>query len=108
QREPAPRSATRPSEGGDGPSAAAASGPASGASPLGLAFGNAWTYAPSPEATDHVHLQPRYELFVGGKWVAPSSGKYFATHSPSTEEQLAEVAEANEADVDAAVKAARS
>jgi aldehyde dehydrogenase (NAD+) len=76
-------------------------------SALGLAFGDAWTYAPAPEATDHVRLQSRYELFVGGRWVAPASGRYFATHSPSTEQQLAEVAEANEADVDAAVKAAR-
>jgi aldehyde dehydrogenase (NAD+) len=79
-----------------------------GASPLGLDFGAAWTYAPSPEATDHVRLQGRYDLFIGGKWVAPSSKKYFDTVSPSTEEKLAEVAEASEADVDAAVTAART
>jgi aldehyde dehydrogenase (NAD+) len=72
-----------------------------------LQFGDAWTYAPSPEATDHVKIQPRYELFIGGKWVAPQSGKYFDTASPSTEQKLAEVAEADERDVDAAVKAAR-
>lgn len=74
---------------------------------LALDFGKAWEYAPSPEATDHVKLQSRYELFVGGKWVAPKSGKYFATVSPSTEETLAEVAEANAEDVDLAVRAAR-
>jgi aldehyde dehydrogenase (NAD+) len=72
-----------------------------------LEFGRAWEYAPSPEATDHVKLDKRYELFIGGKWRAPRSGKYFATVSPSTEETLAEVAEANAADVDDAVKAAR-
>jgi len=73
-----------------------------------LDFGNAWSYAPAPEATDHVRIQPRYELFIGGKWVAPQSGKYFDTTSPSTEQKLAEVAEADERDVDLAVKAARS
>jgi aldehyde dehydrogenase (NAD+) len=73
-----------------------------------LDFGKAWAYAPAPETADHVKIQPRYELFVGGKWVAPKSKKYFDTVSPSTEEKLAEVAEANAADVDDAVSAARA
>ena len=73
---------------------------------LALEFGHAWDYAPSPEARDHVHLQPRYDLFVNGRWTAPKSGKYFLTVSPSTEEPLAEVAEASAEDVDLAVKAA--
>lgn len=66
-----------------------------------------WTYAPAPEAKDHVKLKPRYELFINGKFVKPLSKKYYATHSPSTEEKLAEVAEANEKDVHAAVTAAK-
>jgi len=66
-----------------------------------------WEYAPSREATDHVPIRPRYELFVGGKFVAPRSGRYFPTINPATEETLAEVAEAGEADVDAAVTEAR-
>ena len=73
-----------------------------------LAFGDAWTYAPSIEARDHVKLASRYELFVGGRWVAPSSGRYFETLNPATEEKLAEVAEASEKDVDLAVQVARS
>jgi aldehyde dehydrogenase (NAD+) len=72
-----------------------------------LDFGRAWEYAPSPEATDHVRIQPRQELFIGGRWVEPKSGKYFDTVSPSTEEKLAEVAEADERDVSDAVQAAR-
>lgn len=74
---------------------------------MALDFGKAWEYAPSLESTDHVRLQSRYELFIGGKWVAPKSGRYFPTISPSTEETLAEVAEANAEDVDLAVAAAR-
>ena len=73
-----------------------------------LDFGHAWDYAPAPEAIDHVAIAPRYELFVGGKWRAPKTGKYFDTTSPSTEQKLAEVAEAGASDVDDAVKAARA
>src|SRR5436190_19388194 len=72
-----------------------------------LDFGSAWEYAPAPEATDHVKIDPKYGLFIGGRWVSPRSGKYFQTISPSTEQVLAEVAEGNAQDVDDAVKAAR-
>ena len=75
--------------------------------PAALDFGRAWEYAPAPEASDHVKIDPKYGLFIGGRWVSPRSGKYFQTISPSTEQVLAEVAEANAQDVDDAVKAAR-
>jgi aldehyde dehydrogenase (NAD+) len=71
-------------------------------------FGDLWEYAPAPESTDHITIQKRYELFIGGKFVAPRSGKYFETVNPATEEVLAEVADADAADVDAAVRAARA
>jgi len=73
-----------------------------------LEFGGAWEYAPAPESTAHVRLEKRYDLFIGGKFVAPRSGRYFDTVNPATEEKLAEVAEAGEADVDAAVRAAEA
>ncbi len=66
-----------------------------------------WDYAPSMESTGHIQLKKKYDLFIGGKFVKPKSGVYFDTINPATEEVLAQVAEANEADVDAAVKAAR-
>ncbi|MCS6899796.1 MAG: aldehyde dehydrogenase family protein, partial [Myxococcales bacterium] len=72
-----------------------------------LDFGAAWSYAPAPEATDHIKIKPRYDLFINGVWQPPRSGRYFDTISPSTEAKLAEIAEASEADVDAAVQAAR-
>jgi aldehyde dehydrogenase (NAD+) len=64
-------------------------------------------YAPAPEATDHVTLRADHGLLIGGRWVEPVSGKRFKTINPATEEVLAEVAEAGEEDVEAAVKAAR-
>ena len=66
-----------------------------------------WAYAPAPESTDIVHLDDRYGLFIGGEFVEPTSGRFFPTINPATEEQLAEVAEAGEQDVDVAVAAAR-
>jgi aldehyde dehydrogenase (NAD+) len=73
----------------------------------GLTFGDQWPYAPAPEATDHVRLESRYELFLGGRWVAPRSGRYFSTVNPATEQPIAEVAEAGAEDVDRAVRSAR-
>jgi aldehyde dehydrogenase (NAD+) len=72
-----------------------------------LSFGDRWSYAPAPEASDYIKLRPRYKLFIGGKFVAPRCGKYFDSINPATEEKLAEIAEADAHDVDLAVKAAR-
>ncbi|HVS30407.1 MAG TPA: aldehyde dehydrogenase family protein [Thermoanaerobaculia bacterium] len=66
-----------------------------------------WEYSPSPESTDHVKVQSRYNLFIGGKFVEPHSRRWFETINPATEETLAEVAEADEEDVDRAVREAR-
>ncbi|MSO58631.1 MAG: aldehyde dehydrogenase family protein [Thermoleophilia bacterium] len=68
----------------------------------------AWEYAPSLESRAIVSLEERYGLFIGGALVEPRSGTWFETISPATEEPLAAVAQAGEADVDAAVEAARA
>lgn len=47
-----------------------------------------------------------YKLWIDGKWVAPKEGGKRLIENPATGEQLAEVAEAGRADVDAAVQAA--
>jgi len=73
-----------------------------------LKFDTKWSYSPSPESTDHIKLKSQYELFINGKFVIPTSGKYFDTINPATEKKIAMVADANSADVDKAVKAARS
>lgn len=66
-----------------------------------------WNLNPAPESTDHIKLKEQYELFINGKWQKPVSGVYFDTVNPATQEKLANIAHANEADVDKAVKAAR-
>lgn len=48
------------------------------------------------------------KLFVGGRWVAPASDDRIEIVSPSTEEPLGFVPAASNADVDAAVAAARA
>lgn len=73
-----------------------------------LNFGAKWDYAPAPEDAKYIPIAPRHELFIGGKFVAPHSGKYFPSLNPATEEQLTEIALADEPDVDAAVRAARA
>ncbi len=73
-----------------------------------LNFNTKWSYSPAPESADHIKLQSRYDLFINGKFTAPESGKYFDTINPATEKKTAEVADANAADVDNAVKAARN
>ena len=49
----------------------------------------------------------RYQLFIDGQFVDAESGKTFKTPNPATGETFAEVAEAEQADVDKAVAAAR-
>ncbi|MBM9459410.1 aldehyde dehydrogenase family protein [Nocardioides sp. zg-536] len=63
-------------------------------------------YAPAPESRSIVDIKPSYGLFIGGEFVE-GSGASFKTINPATEETLAEVAQADEADVDRAVRAAR-
>jgi aldehyde dehydrogenase (NAD+) len=65
-------------------------------------------YAPAPESRAIVDVAPSYGLFIDGEFVAPSEGGgVFKTVNPATEEVLAEVAAAGEADVNRAVAAAR-
>lgn len=47
------------------------------------------------------------KCLIAGEWVAPSSGQTLPLMNPSTGEQIGEIARGQEADVDAAVNAAR-
>jgi aldehyde dehydrogenase (NAD+) len=72
-----------------------------------LAERTPFAYSPAPESSEIVRIDDRYGLFIGGEFVEPKSGKWFATINPATEEKLTEVAEAGPADVDLAVSTAR-
>ena len=80
---------------------------ASESAPPRLSLQTDWHYAPAPEASGHIKLQPKYDLFIDGKWVAPAAGKTFETFNPATEKKLANIALADTADVGRAVTAAR-
>ncbi|HVS52992.1 MAG TPA: aldehyde dehydrogenase family protein [Opitutaceae bacterium] len=71
-----------------------------------LIFGDLWEFDPAPETADP-KLEPRYDLFINGEFVAPKSGKYFDSINPANEQKLAEIALASRDDVDAAYAAAQ-
>ena len=69
-------------------------------------------YGPAPEASDLALAyitknKGKFDHFIAGKFVKPSSGAYFETINPATEAVLAKVAQGDEKDVDKAVKAAK-
>lgn len=73
-----------------------------------LKFDTKWQYSAAPESPDHIILSDKYDLFINGKFTPPQSKKYFDTINPAKETRIASVAEAGQADVDAAVVAARN
>ncbi|MCJ9427693.1 aldehyde dehydrogenase family protein [Kordiimonas marina] len=70
-------------------------------------------YSPAPESRANADAwlkahDGRFGLFIDGKWVQPADAKTFATYAPSSGEKLADLTAAGQAEVDAAVAAARS
>ena len=68
-------------------------------------------YGPAPESPDRAwawlrEREQTLDHFIGGRWRKPGSGEYFESRSPATGELLAQVADGNADDVDAAVGAA--
>lgn len=66
-----------------------------------------WEYSPALEGTDHIQLKKQYDLFINGKFTPGVEGKYFSTVNPANEEKIAEVAEANQKDINFAVDSAQ-
>ena len=65
-------------------------------------------YAPAPESRTVVDIAPHYGLFIDGEFVDPIDGASFKTINPATEEVLADISEGGAADIDRAVRAART
>ena len=61
----------------------------------------------STPAQTHARISAT-KLLINNRWVAAESGRTFGTINPSTGEEICQVAEADSADVDKAVKAARN
>ncbi|HEY2650465.1 MAG TPA: aldehyde dehydrogenase family protein [Solirubrobacteraceae bacterium] len=55
-----------------------------------------------------VELQDRYENFIGGEWIAPTTGEYRENVTPSTGESFCEVAHSGAADIELALDAAHA
>src|SRR5271154_326658 len=61
----------------------------------------------SPPQESPVAIQAT-KLLINNRWIASESGKTFGTINPSTGEEICQIAEADSADVERAVKAARA
>ena len=64
--------------------------------------------SPNISSTVKEYLRTPRKLLIGANWSSAASGKTFTTYDPSSGEALAQVAEGDKADIEAAVKAARA
>ncbi|WP_026530606.1 aldehyde dehydrogenase family protein [Haematomicrobium sanguinis] len=63
-------------------------------------------YAAPEQSTAPFNFKDRYDNFIGGQWVPPSSGEYFEDISPVNGKVFTTIARGNAEDVDKAVDAA--
>ncbi|MET0451972.1 MAG: aldehyde dehydrogenase [Mycobacterium sp.] len=66
------------------------------------------TTADQPRLRNPYEGLARYKLWIGGRWVDARDGATFQSINPTTGQPWADVAEAGDADIEAAVAAARS
>ncbi|MGI5129942.1 acetaldehyde dehydrogenase ExaC [Pseudonocardia sp. CA-107938] len=65
------------------------------------------TVYPAPGTTDSpIQVAPRYGNYIGGAWVPPSNGQYFANVSPVTGAEFTEIPRSTSADIEIALDAA--
>jgi len=65
-------------------------------------------YIPPGRTGSIVEVAPRYENFIGGKWLAPTRGGYRTDLSPATSGAITEVAHSTGEDVELALDAAHA
>ncbi len=66
------------------------------------------TYVAPGEPGSLVELKERYENFIGGHWIAPTTGEYRENLTPSTGEPFCEVAHSGADDIELALDAAHA
>lgn len=64
------------------------------------------TMAAPQKTVSRPQFKPRYENYIGGEWVAPSSGEYFDNISPIDGKAFTQAARGNAKDIDKALDAA--
>ncbi|MGO0063766.1 aldehyde dehydrogenase [Brevibacillus fluminis] len=65
-------------------------------------------YAQPGQPGSKVTFKPRYENYIGGKWVAPVKGEYFENVSPVTGKVFCEIARSTSEDIELALDAAHA
>jgi aldehyde dehydrogenase len=65
-------------------------------------------YAPPGDRDSIVTVQPRYDNFIGGKWLAPVEGRFRVNLSPATARPICEVADSTPLDIELALDAAHA
>ena len=65
-------------------------------------------YEAPGESGSPVELRERYENFIGGEWIAPTTGEYRENLTPSTGEPFCEVAYSGAQDIELALDAAHA
>jgi aldehyde dehydrogenase len=68
----------------------------------------ATVYVAPGESSSMVELKDRYENFIGGQWIAPTTGEYRDNVTPSTGESFCEVAHSGPEDIELALDAAHA
>jgi aldehyde dehydrogenase len=65
-------------------------------------------FVPPGQPGSVVPVEARYENFIGGKWIAPTDGKYRVNLSPATAGSITEVPNSTPADIELALDAAHA
>jgi aldehyde dehydrogenase len=73
-----------------------------------MAIVESTTYEAPGRSGSPVKLQERYENFIGGQWIAPTTGEYRENLTPSTGEPFCEVAHSGAQDIELALDAAHA
>jgi len=66
------------------------------------------TYEAPGESGSPVPLEQRYDNFIGGKWIAPTTGEYRDNLTPRTGEPFCEIAHSGAQDIELALDAAHA